>query len=141
LDNFLGGYRQIDLRDRASLCQFFRILTLGTVALVITFGVWAYAVTAFLIMPFVLFGGVTIATFFGTIVLGLATIVAIVYFIAEVMPNWVESIQKRMRSGIHNFMHQDVKNPGFGRVWINYLVAVKNKFCPMIHFTKDDNNE
>lgn len=146
MDKFTGkcalmesSRREHKFHDHASLCQFFRINVLGTLVQASSLATHMYAAGVFLVAPFVLF------SFFQVVITVLVVLAAIAFlvglaclgFLAGPISNFVTGTRNKM----HNYLHSNDQSPGMINLIIHYILALKAKFCPTIHFTKDNNHD
>lgn len=121
-------HREYRYRNGTNLCHFFRTLLWGTLIFLGVIGLYAYAIFAFLVLPFMLFSYLSVLTVVGVIVGVLALtacVIAIVHLVVK-MGTW---LVKR-----HPKPSRPSDQPRFAKVVRSYWTAIHDRICPLIKF-------
>lgn len=130
LDNFTNseGGREYTLASAADLCTYMRTILLGTVVATFSVAWWAGLVYA-IALPFLVFGMFETAFAITSTIAGVALLLGMVWVIGTVLPQTMMKLFAKRP-------HRDT-NPGFISCVAQYMRATKQRFCPLITFTKD----
>lgn len=136
LDKFLpeASSKRTKYENHVSLCTFFHILFWGTLVQMLSVLSWSALVFSVLIMPWIMFSPLTVLMGVGTILAFVVVVMAIVSF----------CVGAQVASDYCKAKVDQIKNPDpdkpvpFLSVIVNYVSGIKNKFCPMINFKKDE---
>ena len=136
LDKFLpqAPSKRIKYENQTSLCTFFHILFWGTVVQILSVVTWIALVFSIFIMPWIMFPPMTVLTSVGVMLAFVVVIVALLAFCvgAKEVSDWCQT-------KIEQVKNPDPDKPvSFLSVVVNYVSGIKNKFCPMINFKKDE---
>ena len=133
MDQFLNSDRPYTRAHRAlergtDLCTFFRTILLGTVIALLNLGLWLYILGVLFVAPFLLFNITTVAMTMG---LAVAVIAGALVVVAVVVgtPKAVKWAARKTRAAVDSAPE---KAPGFLQVCYQYLVGIKQRFCPTI---------
>lgn len=136
LDRFwqLDRSREFKYERGTNLCHFFQTLMWGTIVQVLSVAIWAYVIFTVFVLPWMLF---SVSGVLWTVLSFLTVIAAIVAVVAGT----VGALQSK--EWIHRKWEtfSEVKSdqpPKFYQVMWQYVVSVKQKFCPTIQFRKED---
>jgi hypothetical protein len=122
-------------KNGTNLCHFFRTLFFGT--LITAFVVSLYVTILFIvfILPFFLFNAYSIMAVIGIItgvLIGIGLVIASIFWLARLFSAGMKYLGERRATS-------PTKQPGFFAIFIAYLVALKERYCPLMQF-KDDAN-
>ena len=139
IDEFMDkrDWRVSQYRHRADLCSFMRVSLLwGPAVILLHIAFYTAAIASVTYLPVQLFG-------FGGYGLIIGAIVALtfaVWLAQKVWSTWEDwSWQKQRAEALEaesaaNEMESTQKEPSFASVVWSYMVAVKQKVCPIINF-------
>lgn len=138
LDNFTNREFRHQTREEKystgiNLCEFFRVLLFGTLVAVASVATVIHALFVVLVLPFLLFDAVSVLV---TVGIGISFIVfgsgfLALLFSAPIVAEWVRDRITSLTPDTSS------ERPGFFRVVWQYLVGIKQKFCPIITFKED----
>jgi hypothetical protein len=136
LDRFWSTHphREHKYENRTNLCAFFQILFWGTVVQIVIAATYMFMFTTVFILPWVLFPATSVLWGVGS-ALAIFTVVALV--ISSIVG--ARDGAAWMRNRVHKWTQPDPGKPmNFMHVVYQYVVSIKQKFCPMISFKKED---
>ncbi len=133
MDRFLNWDRHQTRAQRAvergtDLCTFFRTILLGTLITLLNLSLWIYIVGVFFVVPFLLFNITTLAMTIGFAVAVIAGALAVVVVVVAT-PEAVKWAARKTRAAVEAAPE---KAPTFLQVCYQYLVGIKQRFCPTI---------
>ena len=115
------------------LCTYMRTIMLGTGVAVLSLGWWA-ALVGFVLLPFYLFGMMSPVLAVLGAAAGIAGFGLIVWGIITLVPKTVGII--------HDALTPEPGKPtGFAACCWQWVVATKHRFCPIIKFDQENDND
>ena len=143
IDEFMDerGWRQSRYSEGTNLCSFVRVILLwAPIIVVLNLLGYAAVIAVLTYLPIHLFG----LTGYGWIVGGLAAVVAVIWLInvtfAALGRSNARRRELRRRENLHRGFDEreapepEKKGPSFAAVLWGYVVAAKQRICPMINF-------
>lgn len=141
MDRFLNWDRHQTRAQRAldrgtDLCTFFRTILLGTVITLLNLALWLYILGVLFVAPFLLFNITTVAMTMGLAVAVIAGAIAVSVVVVGT-PEAVKWAARKTRAAVEAAPD---KSPGFLQVCYQYLVGIKQRFCPTITIRRNDHD-
>jgi hypothetical protein len=126
----IDSYRLERYQSGTNLCHFMRTLFFGSLVMLATLVGYGVILTT-LFMPFYLIGTFKVAVVVGVTVALIAILIATIYLLLVVFPKMFHAT----RNSLHNMVTiPSDGNPTMIAVIWQWLIGVKNKFCPTITF-------
>ena len=140
LDSYDLTYRGLTQKHASgvNLCMFLQIIWWGMCVLLLTMIMCASVIASLVVMPIYLFGWVTYGLVLLSIVLGLAFVGGAAWLLIVGFPEGAHKAKSWASAKVTQIVTPDPeKVPGFGKLCMMHVYAIKQKYCPQITFKKD----
>jgi hypothetical protein len=130
--------RESRYQGGTNLCHFMRTIMLGSLAAVISVVAMLAPIAALIVIPWLLYGLLPVASAWIGVITALAALVALTWLLAEAMPKAFAAAKARAADAGDRAWSRIEAAPGFFGLIVRWLVAIKQRACPTIRFKGDE---